>query len=72
MTELRHRSPFSWVEVPMRPVRAAGFWAAVTLPPIYLAVFTLAPDMNNAAMLFAASVILNIVAAVVGHGYKRS
>jgi hypothetical protein len=54
----------------VRPVQAAAFWAAVTLPLAYLPALALGIDTMSARIV-ATLLVANAVALVVGHGYNR-
>lgn len=54
----------------LAPVQFVGFWSAIALPFGYLPLLYSGPVSDSAdalALLF----VLNLVAMVVGHGYKR-
>lgn len=54
----------------LRPVRVISFWAAIALPFLHLPL--LLHGLNTTAELYAflGLLALNLVALVVGHGYK--
>ncbi|WP_231185306.1 hypothetical protein [Haladaptatus sp. DYF46] len=54
----------------LAPVQFIGFWAAVTLPLGYLP-FLYGGSITDSADVLALLFVLNLVAMVVGHGYKR-
>ncbi|MFB6191723.1 MAG: hypothetical protein ABEI11_00195 [Haloarculaceae archaeon] len=54
----------------VRPFQAAAFWLAIALPFAYLP--ALAVGFETAPVrIFAALLVANAVALVVGHGYNR-
>ncbi|MFB6152315.1 MAG: hypothetical protein ABEJ40_10975 [Haloarculaceae archaeon] len=52
------------------PARAAGFWAAVTIPFVLLG-FAATGSAAQHAPLFGALVVANFVALRLGHDYNR-
>ncbi|SDM48420.1 hypothetical protein SAMN04487949_1817 [Halogranum gelatinilyticum] len=52
------------------PIRFVGFWAAVSLPFLYLPL--LAGGLESSELsVFAGLLLLNLVAFVVGHEHRR-
>lgn len=55
-----------------QPVQAFAFWAAIALPFAYLPLLTSGFEQGNTALLtFAALVVANVAALVLGHGYGQ-
>lgn len=54
----------------LAPVQFIGFWAAVALPLGYLPLLY-DGSITDSADVLALLFVLNLVAMVVGHGYKR-
>lgn len=52
-------------------VRAVGFWLAVIIPFLYLPLVYRGFTSQIAILAFVGLVLLNVVALVVGHGYRR-
>lgn len=52
-------------------VRATGFWLAVVLPFLYLPLLLRGFGGRGELLAFAGLVVLNAVALVVGHEYRR-
>ncbi|WP_435155161.1 hypothetical protein [Haladaptatus sp. DFWS20] len=52
------------------PVQFLSFWTAVALPFGYLPLLYRG-DFSSSVEVFALLLVLNVVAMVVGHGYKR-
>lgn len=52
-------------------VRATGFWLSVALPFLYLPLLIRGFAGRGEMLAFAGLVVLNLVALVVGHGYRR-
>lgn len=65
----------SWVaqlsDLLRRPVEALAFWAAVALPFVYLPLVASGFESPTGALFFVALVVVNVLALLVGHGYKR-
>ncbi|WP_267640362.1 hypothetical protein [Haloarchaeobius amylolyticus] len=53
-----------------QPVRMMGFWAAVSLPFLNVALLTVGLDTPTKSALFVALLLLNLVALAVGHTYQ--
>lgn len=53
------------------PVRFVSFWAAVTLPFLYVPLLWSGTSPER-VVVFVGLLLLNVVALVVGHGYRRS
>ena len=75
-TTHRNRPARSWhrlVEAPLRtvlaPVQFVGFWSAVVLP-LVLVPMLLTGAANRSPLLFAAIVVVNVLAAVTGRNYN--
>lgn len=52
-----------------KPIKAGAFWAAVILPFCTLALLTGGIESTADQVSFAALLVGNVVALVVGHGY---
>jgi hypothetical protein len=52
-------------------VRAGAFWLAVLLPFCSIAVLAGGVDTISRSVLFVGLVVGNVVALVLGHGYRR-
>ncbi|EJN59313.1 hypothetical protein [Halogranum rubrum] len=57
-------------EMLVAPVRFVGFWAAVSMPFLYLPLLAGGLDASE-AYVFVGLLLLNLVAFVVGHEYKQ-
>lgn len=54
------------------PVQALAFWAAIAIPFAYLPILTTGFEGGTSPLwTFAALVVANVVALVIGHGYGR-
>lgn len=65
---------FSVVETAVKkllaPVQFVGFWSAIALPFGYLPLLY-SGSISTSAEMLCLLFVLNLVAMVVGHGYKR-
>lgn len=52
-------------------VRATAFWLAIALPFLYLPLVVAGPVGRSELLAFAGLLVLNMVALVLGHGYRR-
>lgn len=52
-------------------VRATAFWLAIALPFLYLPLVLGGLAGRAELLAFAGLVVLNLVALVIGHGYRR-
>lgn len=59
----------SGYEALFRPIEAAGFWAAVAMPFVYIPLLLAGVDNGSEQIALAALVALHVVALVVGKRY---
>lgn len=52
-------------------MRAVGFWLAVAIPFLYLPLVLDGFAGPDEILAFVALLVLNVVALVTGHGYRR-
>jgi hypothetical protein len=55
-----------------RQLRAGGFWAAVCLPFLHVPLLLTGLDSTGDAAAFAALLVANLLALVVGHGHRTA
>lgn len=53
------------------PIEMVGFWAAVSLPFLYLPLLVTGLGTSGETMTFLALLALNVVALLAGHSYNR-
>ena len=53
-----------------RQLQAAGFWVAVALPFLHVPLLLSGLDTATDTWLFVALISLNLLALVIGHGYR--
>jgi hypothetical protein len=53
-----------------RQVQAAGFWVAVAMPFLHVPLLLSGLDTATDTWLFVALISLNLLALVIGHGYR--
>lgn len=53
------------------PLRAGAFWLAILLPFCSVALLSSGLDTTTEHLLFAALVVVNVVALIVGHGHGQ-
>jgi hypothetical protein len=57
----------------VKPLTGVAFWAAIALPFLHLPLLaTTGLDSSTTAAAFAALLVLNVVALIVGHSHDRS
>lgn len=54
-----------------RPIEALAFWTAIVLPFLYLPLLFIGLETTGELAVFFGLVALNIVAFIVGQGYKQ-
>jgi len=59
-----------WLQLVLRPVRAAGFWSAVAIPFLLLGLVVTGTAVERVG-LFLGLVVANLVALRVGHAHNQ-
>jgi len=59
-----------WLQLVLRPLRAAGFWSAVAIPFLLLGLVVTGTAVERVG-LFLALVVANLVALRVGHAHNQ-
>lgn len=54
-----------------RPLEAVAFWTAIALPFLYIPLLIYGLETRGQVGVFLGLVVLNLIAFVLGHGYKR-
>lgn len=54
-----------------RPIEAIAFWTAVALPFLYIPLLIYGLETSGQVLAFLGLITLNVIAFVLGHGYKR-
>lgn len=70
--EQPQRSQEAILEMIVGPVRAIGFWSAVSLPFLYVPLLATGLDTVAQTAVFLVLLLLNVLAVVVGHSYSPS
>ncbi|MFW6384616.1 MAG: hypothetical protein ACOCY7_00585 [Halodesulfurarchaeum sp.] len=55
----------------LRPLEAAGFWAAVVLPFVYVPIILAGPDTPSNRAAVGLLLAAHVVALIVGHRHHR-
>ena len=55
-----------------RPLEAISFWTAIALPFLYIPLLIYGLETSGQVAVFLGLVALNVIAFVLGHGYKRN
>ncbi|WP_408957485.1 hypothetical protein [Natrinema sp. 74] len=53
------------------PIRAAGFWAAIAMPVLYVPLLVTGLSSSLDGLLFLALVVGHLLALYVGHAHRR-